>query len=305
MVAASVRRSSAQAISNATDTTVNWTDEDYDTDAFWDAGTPGRITIPEDGTYHFDISIEWEANNTGQRQAWIELNGGATVYGKDTVISNSSALESFNWISLDLDLVAGDYLQVRVRQNSTASLNVRGTRSSHVNVHKVGGAKGDTGATGATGATDPSGAWPIGSVFLSVDSTNPATLLGIGTWTQIAQGQFLVGQKAADADFGTVEGTGGAKTHTHDYTQVVQHTHTITITDPKHQHGMAEGQTDGAGTFMDRSNAASATTAVTDLASTGITASSADPAGSVATGTTASGSSLPPFFVVYAWKRTA
>ena len=83
-----------------------------------------------------------------------------------------------------------------------------------------------------------------------------------------------------------------------------------------HQHGMAEGATDGNGTFMDRSSAASATTAVTDnatavnqnatatnqaatavnqSATTGITASSSNPAGGVASITPAGTVAAPTF----------
>ena len=72
----------------------------------------------------------------------------------------------------------------------------------------------ETGTGTASKTTTSKRSWPVGSVFLSVVATNPAMLLGYGSWIQIAEGQMLVGFKAGDADFGTVEGTGGAKTAT-------------------------------------------------------------------------------------------
>src|SRR3972149_3898041 len=57
-----------------------------------------------------------------------------------------------------------------------------------------------------------SGELPVGFVFVSVVSTNPATLLGYGTWSAFGAGRVLVGLDAGDADFDTVEETGGAKT---------------------------------------------------------------------------------------------
>jgi hypothetical protein len=117
--------------------------------------------------------------------------------------------------------------------------------------------------------------WPIGAVFLSVVSTNPNTLMGFGTWSNIAVGQMLVGYKALDADFGTVEGTGGAKTHLH------------AVDVPNTASGGPSATV----------NAAAGGTAVGD----GTHTHNVDPA-SV---NSASGSNLPPFFVIYVWKRTA
>lgn len=54
-------------------------------------------------------------------------------------------------------------------------------------------------------------AFPVGALFLSVVSTNPATLLGYGTWSAFGAGRVLVGLDSGDADFDTVEETGGAK----------------------------------------------------------------------------------------------
>ena len=68
-------------------------------------------------------------------------------------------------------------------------------------------------------------AWPIGSVFISVVSTNPGTLLGFGTWSAFGAGRVLVGLDAAQTEFDTVEETGGAKTHTLTATEMPTHTH--------------------------------------------------------------------------------
>ena len=62
-------------------------------------------------------------------------------------------------------------------------------------------------------------AFPVGSVFLSVVNTNPATLLGYGTWSQVAGGLYLVGQTGAQTGAQQI----GSATHSHAFTQPADH----------------------------------------------------------------------------------
>jgi hypothetical protein len=150
-------------------------------------------------------------------------------------------------------------------------------------------------------------AFPVGSVFTSVVSTNPAALLGYGTWVSFGEGRVLVGVDAGDPDFSTVEKTGGAKavacsvqnhaSHTHTYTQVPNHVHRQSL--PSSQTGtQASGTRD-----------TSTTGSVADALST------ANPTGGVATATTNAESAtlthtgnttsvVQPYLTVYFWKRT-
>lgn len=52
--------------------------------------------------------------------------------------------------------------------------------------------------------------YPIGSIYMSVNSTNPGTLFG-GTWVAWGSGRVPVGVNASDSSFDTVEETGGSK----------------------------------------------------------------------------------------------
>jgi len=73
----------------------------------------------------------------------------------------------------------------------------------------------DEGVAQVSASGGPSGeAFPVGSVFISVVATDPATLLGYGTWAAFGSGKVLVGLDPGDTDFDVVEETGGSKTVT-------------------------------------------------------------------------------------------
>jgi hypothetical protein len=136
------------------------------------------------------------------------------------------------------------------------------------------------------GVSPPGGggeAFPVGSVFITVVVTNPATLLGYGTWVAFGSGRVLVGIDLAQAEFDAVEETGGAKTHTLTEAELPSHAHA------QRRHATATGALSGIITAPDTSS------------------SNPQNLGPV-TGTTGGGqahNNLPPYIVVYMWKRTA
>jgi len=140
--------------------------------------------------------------------------------------------------------------------------------------------------------------YPVGSIYTNAAvSTNPATLLGFGTWTAFGAGKVLVGLDSGDAAFDTLGETGGSKDAI-----VVSHSHTASssVSDPGHNHtiGFQNNTIDqNAGS----AGLARQGTSNTSTASTGISVSTSIST----TGSSGTNANLPPYIVVYMWRRTA
>ena len=149
-------------------------------------------------------------------------------------------------------------------------------------------------------AVDLSTVYPVGSVYMNAsDATNPATLLGFGTWVAFGAGRVPVGIDSGDTDFDTAEETGGAKTHALIEAEMPKHYHQMrgpnAISAPQNG-GVGSGGIYGGGTPDDGAYGYGTW-------STGGAAAS----GSLSTGTGngEAHNNLQPYIVVYMWKRTA
>lgn len=192
-------------------------------------------------------------------------------------------------------------------------------------------------------STGPGGeAFAVGSVFTAVVPTDPATLLGYGTWTAFGAGRTLVGFASGDPDFGTPGAEVGSKTVTLTEAQMPPHghpqnAHTHTLTDnghnhiqnphthiqDAHSHTIPVGATDDTAAPFDRAdagtnasgvNATTATgtatatnqntTATNNSATTGIMLGATTATNNTTGGGQAHGN-IQPSLVVYMWLRTA
>ena len=92
-----------------------------------------------------------------------------------------------------------------------------------------------------------SAVYPVGSIYLSINSTNPSTLFG-GTWEQIKD-KFLL----ACGDTYTNGSTGGEATHTLTTNEIPSHSHTAsTNSTGGHRHtfkGWWTTKGDGSATY--------------------------------------------------------
>ena len=151
------------------------------------------------------------------------------------------------------------------------------------------------------------GAYPVGSIYMNATvATNPATLLGFGTWVAFGAGKVPVGINSGDSDFDTIGETGGSKdsiipTHNHASGTLAN------ASAGAHQHttGTGRSASTAGGTvgYFSGLHAGAAGTALSTTDSQGahVHTISGDTANA---GESATGKNLQPYIVVYMWKRT-
>jgi len=179
-------------------------------------------------------------------------------------------------------------------------------------VNAVPVANGGTGASSIAAAVSNLSAsiYPVGSIYINAGvTTNPATLLGFGTWVAFGAGRVLVGLNTADSAFDALQETGGSKdatvvTHQHtglSYANNVSHTHTFQL-----GRDFGANKPEGTGFGFGPYGLTQANTGATDPVTTGF-----DLTGhqhefiTNNTGTNGTNANLQPYITVAMWLRTA
>ena len=202
--------------------------------------------------------------------------------GKDA-LSDSNAAKVISGADFNSEFTAA-----RTAINSKADLNGDATESFNATTANAGTNTTQVATTAFVQAAFQA-MYPVGSIYTNAAvSTNPATLLGFGTWVAYAEGRVPVG-KASSGTFDTLNATGGAETDSH----------TLTLSEiPSHNHN------NGSYQYLLLSNG-SATIADTDSTSGEPNLAQQGAIQAAGGGQAHSHDILQPYIVVYMWKRTA
>lgn len=134
----------------------------------------------------------------------------------------------------------------------------------------------ECGGTGSTSGFDINKVYPVGSIYMNINATNPKILFG-RTWQQI-QGRFLL---AASSTY-KAGSTGGEAEHE------------LTVDEmPSHTHGLRNGNRYNFGEYQSFSQQRTSTRYE-------VFRNLIEP-----TGSGKAHNNMPPYLAVYIWKRTA
>lgn len=176
--------------------------------------------------------------------------------------------------------------------SGTWGINISGNAASATNADKLDGYH----------ASDLlSKIYPVGSIYMSMSATNPATLFGVGTWKRISQGRMLLG---ADDSTYKAGATGGEATHTLSVNEIPAHSHGISNSgDHTHNFYGSDGNngqfTEGDGLDTEANKHYTHNERYTTSSAGAHTHTISNAGGGAAH------NNMPPYLVCYIWQRTA
>jgi hypothetical protein len=120
---AMVKLTAAEAVTSSVDTAIPWDATVYDTDAFWSAGSPTRLTVPTGVTrVRLKGNIDWTFGGGGYRHIWTHMNGALFFGGAKESDEGDAGIQSIG--SAVVQVTPGDYFELIVRQTSGSTKNV-------------------------------------------------------------------------------------------------------------------------------------------------------------------------------------
>ena len=122
--AASVTISAASfSIPNAVTTPIAWDNTGWRLGGMLTSASGIKVPLP--GIYHVDFKSTWNsfASPSGQRQWLLTVNGAAAV---SSGTSDAASTEANMTVSVDLNLAAGDLINVSLLQSSGAAVAIAG-----------------------------------------------------------------------------------------------------------------------------------------------------------------------------------
>ena len=261
------------------------TDLDQIDNIFADAGNGTSVGLNVGSSKTLTVAGTLTSTGTASFTT-IDVNGGA-IDGS-TIGANSASTGAFTTLSttglatLNSATISGTSTLTTVDINGGAIDGTAiGANSASTVAATTVTASGNVNTTGGElqidGANVLEKVYPVGSIYINAtSSTNPATLLGFGTWVAFGAGKVIVGLDSGDTDFDTAEETGGAKTHTLSISEIPSHTHSLSTSDNPGGTGAIE-VAGGAPTSTQTTQA---------------------------TGGGGAHNNLQPYIVAYMWKRT-
>lgn len=263
-----------------------------------------KVDVPNDWTDWKALAYISDINNyaptktgSGASGTWpISISGNAATATTATSATTAATCTGNSATASKLATARS----IALTGNATGSANFDGSGNISISTNVNTATNADT-VDGYHASDIISKIYPVGSIYMSMNATNPATLFGVGTWARISQGRMLLGADDSTYEAGA---TGGEADHTLSVDEMPVHSHGISNSG-KHTHYFY-GSNSNNGQFTEGDGIDTEGNSHFTHNERFLTSSAGDHTHTIDNaGGGAAHNNMPPYLVCYIWQRTA